>query len=223
MPRIIAHRGASRDEPENSLAAFRRALGQSADGVEFDVHTTADGALVVVHDPELGGTPISALGAAAVRAHRLANGEPIPTLDEALACITPGGTACIETKTLPAAADEALLAAIGAAPAPERCQVHAFDHRIIRRLSASGTALTLGVLSGSYPLDPTVQVRAAGARVLWQHVDLVDAPLVAQIHEAGYEIVVWTADRPDDVRRLADLGVDGICTNRPDVAREALS
>lgn len=222
MPLIIAHRGASRDEPENSLAAFRRALALGADGVELDVHTTADGALVVVHDGDLGGRPIGSLPLAAVRDHRLANGEPIPTLDEALACITPAVTAYVETKTLPADADAALLRCIDAAPAPGRCQVHAFDHRIIRRLAARRPGLALGVLSGSYPLDPAAQVAAAGAQVLWQHADLVDAPLVAQIHSAGYRLMVWTVDRPDDIRRLATLGVDGICTNRPDTAREAL-
>jgi len=53
-------------------------------------------------------------------------------------------------------------------------------------------------------------------------VDLVDAPLVAQIHEAGFRLYAWTEDRPDRMRRLIEYGVDGICTNRPAVAREVV-
>lgn len=219
---VIAHRGASGEEPENSLAAFRRALELGSDGVELDVHATADGGFVVYHDTELDGRAIGALGADAVRRHRLPNGEPIPTLAEALAVITPRAIAFIELKTLPPASDAAFLALVDAAPRPDRCHAHSFDHRIVRRLTAQRPTLLAGVLSGSYALDPTAQVRAAGAVALWQHEELVDAPLAALVHDAGLRLYTWTVDRPGRMRRLLADGVDGICTNRPDVAREVI-
>ena len=133
MTLVIAHRGASRDEPENSLAAFRTAVAQDADGIELDIHGTTDGELVVVHDPVIDGTPIGALPASAVRRHRLENGEVIPTLTDSLKAIGLETDVFIEAKTLAATCDDALLAVIDAAPSPGRCQVHAFDHRIVHR------------------------------------------------------------------------------------------
>jgi glycerophosphoryl diester phosphodiesterase len=143
-------------------------------------------------------------------------------LAEALALITPSAIAFIELKTLPAEADAALLALLDRAPRPEHCHVHSFDHRIIRRLTAQRPGLPAGVLSGSYTLDPARQVREAGATTLWQHQEMVDGPLAALVHEAGFRLYAWTADRPDRMKRLLADGVDGICTNRPDVAREVV-
>jgi glycerophosphoryl diester phosphodiesterase len=221
-PLVIAHRGASAYEHENSLAAFRKALDQAADGVELDVHATSDRELVVYHDPEVAGRPLGRLTLAEARRHRLPNGEPMPTLAEALALITPSAIAFVELKTLPAEVDAALLALLDQAPRPERCQVHSFDHRIIRRLTAHRPGLPAGVLSGSYTLDPARQVREAGATALWQHQEMVDGPLAALVHEAGFRLYAWTADRPDRIKRLVADGADGICTNRPDVAREVV-
>jgi glycerophosphoryl diester phosphodiesterase len=218
---VIAHRGASACEPENSLAAFRRALEQGADGVELDVRVTLDGRLVVHHDAAVPAGAVAQLPLAEVRRHRLRNGEPVPTLEQALAVITPGAIAFLELKALAPQTDGALLELLDGPP-PGRCQVHAFDHRIIRRLTARRPGLAAGVLSTSYPLDPVGPIRAAGASVLWQQHDLVDAPLAALVHQAGCRLHAWTADDPERIRRLLAAGADGICTNRPDVAREAI-
>jgi len=221
---VIAHRGASAEEHENSLAAFRRALDQGSDGIELDVHTTADGELVVFHDADLSGRPICSLQAASILSHRLPNGETIPTLQQALDVITPHAIAFVELKGMPAEADDTLLTRFAEAPRPDHCHVHAFDHRIIHRLTANRRLPTAnaGVLSGSYTLDPAEQVRAAGAAALWQHADLVDRPLAAQVHDAGVRLYAWTVDRPERMRQLIADGVDGICTNHPARAREVI-
>jgi len=179
---------------------------------------------MVFHDAELNGRPIGNLQSAIVLSHRLPNGERIPTLAEALTVITARAIAFVELKTLPPEADATLLALFDAAPRPDRCHIHSFDHRIIRRLTANGQRPTAnaGVLSGAYTLDPAEQVHAAGAKALWQHTDLVDRPLAAQIHDAGFRLYAWTVDRPDRMRELIEDGVDGICTNRPALAREVI-
>lgn len=183
---------------------------------------TADREVVVFHDAELDGRRICNLPSAIALSHRLPNGERIPTLAEALAVITPSATAFVELKSLPPEADDRLFALFDAAARPDRCHIHSFDHRIIRRLSAHRPSAIAGVLSGSYTLDPAEQVRAAGATALWQHADLVDRPLAAQIHEAGFRLYAWTVDRPDRMRELIADGVDGICTNHPALAREVI-
>jgi glycerophosphoryl diester phosphodiesterase len=221
-PLVIAHRGAAAVEPENSLAAFRAARALGADAVELDVHVTADGVPVVHHDPAIRGLRISAAAAAAVRGCRLRNGEPVPTLDEALAVILPGMLALVEVKALPASADAALLAAFDRSPAPDRIAVHAFDHRLVRRLARQRSGLQAGVITVSVPVDPVAVTRSAGATVLWQHEQLLDAELVGTVHGAGLRLFVWTDQEPLDVVRLLALGVDGICTDHPDQCRRAV-
>lgn len=219
---VIAHRGASAYEPENSLAAFVLAGVQGADGVELDVHATADGALVVHHDPDLGGRRIRELDLATVRAHTLPNAESVPTLGEALEVLGTTLYAFIEVKDLPPGADDTLFRVIDQAPAPPNCRIHAFDHRLVRRLHDRRPAVPTGVLSSSYPLDPVGPVLAARAAALWQQEELIDAPLVAALHAADLRLIAWTVDDPERMRALRALGVDGLCTNRPDVAREVI-
>ncbi len=221
MPLVIAHRGASAYELENSMAAFQRAVQLGADGVELDVHVTADGVPIVHHDPVADGRTLRRSRQADLEGIRLENGEPLPTLSEALTAIGDHHV-FVEAKHLPPEHDAALLSALAAGPHPERYQVHAFDHRVVRRLRATHAAPPCGILSTSYPVDPLAQLRAADAGTLWQHESMVDAALVDLLHEAGIRVYAWTVDVPERLRALCALGVDGLCTNTPDTAREVL-
>lgn len=222
-PLVIAHRGASAHEPENSLAAFRKALSLGADGVELDVHVTADGKLAVIHDGILDGSAISSQQWSSVRRHRLANGEPIPALEEALEAIGEETLVFVEVKALPPSWDSVLLAALEGGPAPENYRVHAFDHRIVRRLRSQSAGLRCGVLSASYPVDPLRQVFDALATDLWQEQSVIDYQLVQLAARNGVSVYAWTVDDPERIKLLASWGVSGICTNRPDLALEVLS
>lgn len=217
---VIAHRGASAYEYENSRAAFRAARVRGADAVELDIHASSDGTLFVHHDEVISGVHITRATAAQVRALRLPNGESVPTLDDALAAVDQALRVFVEVKSLPPAFDDRLLAVLDASGG--RCAVHGFDHRIIQRLGTARPELERGVLLASYPLRPLDALRDTGATVLWEDQALIDAALVEALHGAGYRIYGWTVNDPDDMRRLLGLGVDGLCTNAPDVARQAL-
>ena len=219
---VIAHRGASAHAPENSLAAFRAAAALGADAVELDVHAAADGTLVVHHDPLLAGRPIAGLTASELRAVRLPNGEPVPTLEEALAAAGTRLAVFVEVKALPPEFDLRLLAALAAGPNPPGYAVHSFDHRIVQRLGRARPELRRGVLSASYPVRPLAALEDTGATVLWQERGLVDRPLVAAVHAGGAQVFVWTVDDPAEMAELLHLGVDGVCTNRPEVARRVV-
>lgn len=221
-PLVIAHRGASTVEQENSLAAFRAAERLGADGVELDVHATRDGALVVHHDEALAGVHIPGATGAMVRALRLPGGEPPPLLEEALLAIGPRLRAYIEIKTLPPTWDARLFAALDAGPNPAGYAVHSFDHRIIARLGRARPMLPRGVLLASYPVRPLVPLQDVGAAACWQERSLVDQDLVDTLHIAATLVIAWTVDAPDDMIRLAGLGVDGLCTDRPEVARHTV-
>jgi len=153
---VIAHRGASGYEYENSRAAFRAARGRGADAIELDIHAAADGVLFVHHDEVVSGVHIARSTAAQVRALRLPNGESIPALEDALAVIDPALQVFIEVKSLPPEFDDRLLAVLegggggGGGGGGARYAVHGFDHRIVKRLGVARPALVRGVLLASY-------------------------------------------------------------------------
>jgi glycerophosphoryl diester phosphodiesterase len=221
-PLVIAHRGASAREVENSLAAFRTARALGADAVELDVHASADGSLVVHHDETIGSHRIADSSFQEVGRNRLANGEPIPTLDQALTAIFPHMMAFVEIKALDPRWDEKLLATFGASPDWTRLAVHSFDHRIMRRLAVKRRDLRCGVLSASYPVSPLRMLDDANAVVLWQDAALIDDALVRAVHSVGKLVYAWTVDDPRQMLHLLAMGVDGLCSNHPDRARDAI-
>jgi len=222
-PLIIAHRGASGREVENSLAAFRTAGELGADAVELDIHSTADGALVVHHGEKIGEHHIAHCPLRELQRQPLANGEPIPTLEEALRVIVPRMIAFVEVKSVAGGCEEALFDAIEACGAPEKVALHSFDHRVIHRLGERRPHIRRGVIIASYPMHPIRCLEDADASILWQECRFVDAALVDTIHAAGMRLFVWTVNDPAEVSRFARLGVDGICTDVPDVARSAFA
>lgn len=219
---VIAHRGASGSELENSLAAFRAAAPQGADGVELDIHATADGELIVHHDETVNGVHIARSSARAITALRLANGETIPTLAQALAAIAPALQVFVEVKSLDAHWDARLFEALDAGPNPAGYAIHSFDHRIVRRLGEQRPTLPCGVLTSSHPIKPLTALHDSGATILWQERSVTDEALVRTVHAAGARIFIWTVDEPPDLARFVAWGVDGLCTNFPARGRQAV-
>jgi glycerophosphoryl diester phosphodiesterase len=171
---------------------------------------------LVHHDPVIPGVgQVADLPAAAFANHRLANGEPLPTLEQALAALD-GLEAWIEVKSLPVQWDGRFLEVLDRAPTPARCAVHGFDHRIIARLGERRAGLRRGVLLCSYLLDTIAAIRGTGAGTVWQEAPLIDRDFVNSLHSAGLEIIAWTVNHEARARELALLGVDGLCGNYPD-------
>jgi glycerophosphoryl diester phosphodiesterase len=222
-PSVIAHRGASGYEYENSRAAFRRAIMLDADGVELDVHATRDGGIVVHHDPDFPGAgPIARLSLTEARQLRLRNGEPLPVLTEILELVG-NRDVWVEVKGLPAEFDDVLLTILDRGPAPQRYSVHSFDHRIVHRLGEARPSLRRGILLTAYLCDPVSVMRAAGASTLWQEWQQVDQDLVDKVHQAGGTVIAWTVNELGDLDRLVRLGIDGLCGNYPDRIRVAIA
>lgn len=213
---MIAHRGASGYAFENSPTAFREAVERGVDGVELDVHTTADGGIVVHHDPVLtGGKPLGSLTMIEATSAMLSNGELVPSLATVLT-ILGDRDVWIEVKSLPGAYDAALLAVLDAGPFPARYAVHSFDHRITARLARLRPTLPLGALLTARVIDPVAVLKAAGATTLWQEWTMIDGALVDVVHAAGARVIAWTVNDRSAAARLGHLGVDGLCGNFPD-------
>jgi glycerophosphoryl diester phosphodiesterase len=222
-PSVIAHRGASGYEYENSRAAFRRAVMLDADGVELDVHVTRDGAVVVHHDAEVPGFgPISEMTLAEARQVRIRNGETLPLLAEILELVGDRDV-WVEVKSLPPDHDGLFLTVLERGPAPNRYAVHSFDHRIVYRLGKACPSLRRGILLSAYLQDAVSVMRGVGATTLWQEWQLVDQELVSLVHQSGGAVIAWTVNELGDLDRMVRLGVDGLCGNYPDRIRVAIA
>jgi glycerophosphoryl diester phosphodiesterase len=217
-PERIAHRGAHQTHPENSIAAFERAIELGAEGIELDVHATSDGVVVVHHDPVAHARhpqrpahrPIVELSAAELEQFRLADGTRIPTLADALAAMGRRVTVYVEIK---AANVEALVTRC-IRESETTCAVHSFDHRIVKTVKSIFPAIRTGILEVSRHIDPVASLASASAQDLWQEVDTIDEDIVEKAHSVGARIVAWTANEPTQWDSLHALGVDAICTDR---------
>lgn len=213
---LVAHRGAKREQPENTLPAFRRALELGAHAIELDVHATADGVVVVHHDwvpmaltpsGEPAGTPIAECDWQSLRQLEVGPGVGIPTLREVLDLVGSSVTSYIELK----GRDIEALVLEDIRQSGARCAVHSFDHAAIARASLLAPELPRGLLFDASldRLEP--EVRATGARDIWPHWSLVNEELVSRVHALGCRLVVWTVNDRDEAARLWALGADALC------------
>jgi glycerophosphoryl diester phosphodiesterase len=226
-PLIIAHRGDARAGAENTLVAFEAALAAGVDGIELDLHRTRDGTAVVHHDPVpaasvgdpgLAGRPFVDLDAADVARFRHPDGSGIPTLEAVLDLVGSRATLYCELKGEGAVEAVAPLLARHRGP----CAMHAFDHRAVREAARLAPGVPRGILVVSRLVDTWGALRAAHATTLWPQLEFVDADLLAELHAGGGAAIAWTVNEAARGHALAALGIDGICTDRPDTMRAAL-
>lgn len=215
---MISHRGAHQTHPENSIAAFERAIELGADGIELDVHATSDGIVVVHHDPVVHARhpqrpshkAIADLSATELDKFSLADRTRIPTLAETLDSIGDRATVYVEIKARNI--EPLVLRCIRESPAT--CAIHSFDHRVVKNVKALFPAMRTGILEGSRHVDPAASLAAASADDLWQEVDSIDEETVERAHAVGARVIAWTANDSAQWESLHALGVDAICTDR---------
>ena len=207
----IAHRGAKREIHENTVPAFERAFERGADGVELDVHATADDVVVVHHDPGvrqgLRTVEIAETSWKVLRQIDLPGKTHVPTLAEVLAIAPATTTVYVEIK---GAGIERLVAET-LLPAHTRCAVHSFDHHAIEVMRDLAPNVPRGVLFEREIADVLEVMARTGARDVWPHWKLVDAALVDAIHGAGGRVITWTVNDAELATRLIGMGVDGVC------------
>lgn len=242
---LIAHRGASFDAPENTLAAIR--LGwQQADVVEIDVRLTRDGTIVALHDATTQRTTgvdknvenhnfseLRQLDAGGWKAP-VFTGEKIPALEEIVAAMPAGKRLVIEVKCgveiIPALSH--CLKQSG--KSEEQFIFFAFSVDVIEQLKKNFPQIEAYLLCGVEHDESTQSMKPAAGELiaiaqaagldglsLKAH-NQIDAVFVRQIKTTGLKCLIWTVDSPDEARRLAEAGVDGIITNRPGWLRHQL-
>lgn len=222
---MIAHRGSSAYAAEHTWAAFDLALAQGADMLELDIRVTADGELVVLHDPTLlrtTGDP-RAIGSVTLRDVLRLRPDTRPlTLEAVLARYGRATRYLIELKDPSPEWEGKVAEHVDRHGLRDRVVVQSFDVRSMRRLHRTAPWLDLAPLYRREPRSgwrfATIASFASGVGA--RH-DVVDAAFVAGAHFNGLTVRAWTVDVAAHIERLAALGVDGVITNVPGVARVA--
>lgn len=244
---VAAHRGGAALWPENSLLAFRSALALGVDALELDLHLTADGEVVVLHDPTLdrtstGGGPVREMKLADLAAVRLKTragaltGERVPTFAQVLDLAAPTSVELVPEIKVDAkrqrydGIEEKVLALIRARGLLARTTVQAFQVETIRRLrELEPQARTMLLVARgdverdrARPAEAVRRARELGATDLGMNHRLIDADVMAAARAAGIRVAAWTVNEEADMRRMVGLGVDMVMSDRPDLAKRLM-
>lgn len=224
-PFIWAHRGASAQAPENTLAAFQRAVECGADGLELDVHLSKDRLPVVIHDDTVDRTTdgrgavagltlaqLQSLDAGSWFAEGFA-GEPVPSLAEVLDVFAGQVRLNLEIKAFDAGL--AVLAQLAGYPAAE-VVLSSFDVDVLIAMRNADPDLPLAVLydEGNWRRRHDLALRLR-ARAFHPRADHVNRPMLGRCRQSGLPVHAWTVDDHGLARRLVRAGVAGIFTNDP--------
>lgn len=227
-PLVIAHRGASAYQPENTLAAFALAIQQGAQMIELDLHCSLDNQVVVIHDETLDHTTnltgrVDQLTLAEIKKADAGRGQQVPTLEETLDLTIGKLRLYLEIKDAKAAAET--LRIIRARRCQDEVMLASFDIELMRRLGDEVRDIELGVILGNETLNPIVRWREAfpwialrrvNYQVLCMQVELCYGYLARQTKASGKKLYVWTADEDAQFAKMIERQADGIVTNKPD-------
>lgn len=228
MVKVIGHRGASAAAPENTVEAFRLARELGADWVELDARRTADGLIVVHHDADL---PDGRRIVDHTRAD-LADVPGLCELHEALDACT-GMSVNIEVKNYPEDPDfdltqivaRSVVELVQARGMQAGVLVSCFHQAaidLVHELDPTIATAMLGYGPSTSWAEWAADLAAAGHSAIHPWYPMADADAVADVHAAGMEVNVWTVNDPEHMRQLLERGVDGLCTDVPDVARQVV-
>jgi len=230
VTKILAHRGASHERPENTMLAFRRAAEVHADGLEMDVHLLPDGTLIVRHDAVLGrceekegsiyGYTGDKLKQICVCGDKKAYSEAVmPEFEELLSWLDTNDLFLnceIKSNGFTRGIEDRVVAAVKAHGLTDRVIFSSFDHYLLDALKQKYPEMAVGTLYGScFGMDMAAYCAAHHFNAIHPHFADVTAEQVAKCHANGIAVNVWTVDEPADLRRMFDLGVDAVISNDP--------
>jgi glycerophosphoryl diester phosphodiesterase len=235
-PWVIAHRGASGHAPENTMAAFQRAVELGVGFIETDLQLTRDARFVAMHDSSVDRTTN---GKGTVHEHTLAElrqldagkwfdrefmDQRIPTLEEILEFSRKHDVIFyLEVKYDSALGmHHSLVAALNKAGDAARSIVISFDESTLAALRQVDSALMMGLLVEDSGTDQPKTAIELGVRQLCPRADLVTTELVDAAHRLDLQVATWTVDEPAQIRAMVAAGVDGIMTNFPDRVQAVL-
>lgn len=219
----VAHRGASGEAPENTIASFKRAIAQGADVIETDAQLSKDKEIVLLHDEtverttdgrgrvcELTLKELKSLDAGSWFGKKF-SGERIPTLSEAIAIVRGKAKLDIELKGKDPLLPKEVVNLLKKETFIKKAIVSSFNHFFLKEVKRLESPIITGLLFAT----PLQERKWKWADLILPRYNLITEDLVEKAHSKGLKIIAWTVDNPEEIRRLIDLEVDGIASNYP--------
>jgi glycerophosphoryl diester phosphodiesterase len=228
LPIVIAHRGASGYEPENTIRAFEQAISQGAQMIELDLHLSKDRRVVVIHDDDLTRTTdrsgkIAEKTLAEIRRADAGKGERVPTLEETIETARNRSELYLEIKDV--GAGEETVRIVRDLAFTKDALIASFDLKLMRQLRSEVSDIRLGLIVGVPTLNPFSMSRETIPWALSRRLNfdvlsietvLCQTMLVDRVKREGRKLYVWTANDEKAYQKIVARDVDGIVTNFPD-------
>ena len=216
---IIAHRGASAYEPENTLRSFKRAFELGADMIEFDVRLSRDRHLVIMHDEKVDRTTngeglVKDKTVSELKKLDAGMGESVPTLEEVIALGKGKIGFVIELKE--PGTEEGVISLIKENNLIEHVFIVSFNQNLLKRVKDLESKVKTGLILLS-STDPIRLAKECQADTVAPFHDFITVDLIEKAHQNNLKIITWTVDNRGEAESLRDAGIDGIVTNKPDL------
>ena len=220
MVQVIGHRGVAGVEPENTIRSFQRAIELGVDVVECDVRLTADRRLVLMHDETVDRTTngtgrVDQMTLAMLRQLDAGEGERVPTLEELLALIRGKCKAHVELKG--DGTEDPVPRLVEASGMVGDIVLTSGQTERLRRLRVRYPRVVIEHIFGDPPADAIPRAQSVKAKRISAHYSHMTAGFVAAAHAAALEVIAWPPNTEVTMQAMLDLGVDFICTDRPDI------
>jgi len=220
--KIIGHRGAKGEYPENTLGSIEVALKRGCDGVEIDIHLSQDGKLVVIHDETLFRTTgekglVKEKKLAELERLDAGKGEKIPSLIEVLDLVKGFPKAIIFIEIKAPGCEQKVLDSLKSTDMEFRAIIKCFHHFPLRTIKTLNSKIKTHCLLYGRPLNPVEVVRACQGDGLSISHETVDPALVKECHHAGLEVTLWNANSLLEKEAFQKMGFDYICTDYPSI------
>ena len=216
----IAHRGFTRQFPDNTLEAFEAAIRIPVDGIECDVHETADKQYVIFHNREIDGRDISQMTLEEISQVKLEPKYRIPTLEQTLELCHGKTLLNIEIKRV--SSPDIFLKLVRERLEPEEVIFSSFNRDIVIGLSRLAPEIQRGILSAYEIEDPVELAKSACSGMVIARFSFVDTELVRKARDASLMVFVWGCADMTEVRSALTMDIDGVITDFPDEVREEL-
>ena len=225
MIEVIGHRGVAGLEPENTLRSFRHAIELGVDYVECDIHLTADGWPVVIHDETVdrttnGSGPVAQMAFADLRRLDAGGGERVPTLEEVLDCIQGHCGAHIELKG--DGCEETVLRYVEYKGMLDDVVLTSGQTQRLRRLRTLNAKVAIEHIFADPPPDAIPRATSVRASRVSAHYTHATPEFLAAAHAAFLKVIAWPPNTEATMQAMIDLGVDYICTDRADILMRVL-
>ncbi len=214
----IAHRGFTRDFPDNTLESFRAALELGVDGVEFDVQETADGAFFIFHDDDAGGKPIAAMTSDEMCEIRVKGKYLVPTLQQTLELLGHDPILIVELKQV--RSPDQFLQILRSYADTARTVIVSFSKELIARMADLAPDIMRAVITNTGVKNADALTKSTHSMAIGMACRDLNSDVISRLHNEGTMVFVWDCTDAETVHKALMFDIDGVISDVPDVVKQ---